>query len=124
MPSANDKFAAATNAEGKFVLSEDRLDWHLWNWARWVEAKWDAELAYTISTATSGPASFDDLCVEMDRYCANVTRAAINSLTPVEACSIFNRLMNDVFRFRGSPEAAWQSARARLARDLYTRGLV
>lgn len=119
-----DKFAPIKRADGKYVLSEERLDWHLENWAVWESATWDAELAYTLTPGFSMSVDFDQMCAEMDRNCAVATKAAIESLTPVEACAVFNKLCKAVFRFRDDPHNAWIRARWRLAHDLYRRGMV
>lgn len=120
----NDKFAPVKRSDG-YALSDARLDWHLENWAVWESSNWDAELAYTLSPGYSMSVDFDQMCAEMDRRCAHATKAAIDSLTPVEACAVFNRLLRAVFRFqREDPHKAWIRARWRLAQSLYRRGMV
>lgn len=119
-----DKFAPVKRSDGKYALSEDRLDWQLENWVVWESAKWDAELAYTLTPGYSMSVDFDQMCAEMDRRCAQTTKAAIESLTPVEQCAVFNKLCKAVFRFREDPIKAWIRARWRLAHDLYRRGMV
>lgn len=119
-----DKFAPIRRHDGLYSLSSDRLDWHLENWAVWESSNWDAELAYTLSSGYSMSVDFDQMCAEMDRRCAYATKAAIESLTPVEQCAVFNRLVAAVFRFREDRQAAWVRARYRLARELYLRGIV
>lgn len=119
----HDKFAPIRRQDG-LALSEDRLDWQLENWAIWESAEWDAELAYTLSPGHSMSVDFDQMCAEMDRRCAQTTKAAIESLTPVEQCAVFNRLLKSVFRFRGDPQGHWLTARWKLAKDLYRRGMV
>lgn len=120
-----DKFAAVRRHDGKYALSDERLNWQLDNWSVWESANWDAELAYTLSQGSSGSIDFDTMCAEMDRRCAHITRAAIHSLTPVEQCAVHNKLLASVFRFpRESADAVWLRARWLLAHDLYRRGLV
>lgn len=119
-----DKFAPIRRQDGKYALSEERLDWHLDNWSVWESSAWDAELAYTMTPGYSMSVDFDQMCAEMDRRCAETTKAAIESLTPVEQCAVFNRLCKAVFRFRDDPHNAWIRARWRLAYDLCKRGMV
>jgi hypothetical protein len=119
-----DKFAPIKRADGRYALSEERLDWHLENWAVWESASWDAELAYTISPGHSMSVDFDQMCAEMDRNCAFATKAAIESLPSIEQCAVFNKLVRAVFRFPGRPDNPWASARWKLAYDLYRRGMV
>ena len=119
-----DKFAPVKRSDGKYALSEERLDWQLDNWAVWESSAWDAELAYTLTPGYSMSVDFDQMCAEMDRRCANVAKAAIESLTPVEQCAVFNKLCRAVFRFREDPHQVWIRARWRLAHDLYRRGMV
>lgn len=120
-----DKFAPIKRSDGKFALSDDRLDWHLDNWAVWEASSWDAELAYTLTPGYSMSVDFDQMCAEMDRRCAYATKAAIESLPPVEACAVFNKLCKAVFRFhREDLTNAWVRARWTLAHTLYRRGMV
>ena len=119
-----DKFAPVKRSDGKYALSEERLDWQLENWAVWESSAWDAELAYTLTPGYSMSVDFDQMCAEMDRRCAHTTKAAIESLSPVEQCAVFNRLCKAVFRFREDPHQAWIRARWKLAYDLYRRGMV
>jgi hypothetical protein len=121
-----DKFAPVKRSDGKYALSEERLDWQLENWCVWESAAWDAELAYTLTPGHSMSVDFDQMCAEMDRRCAHTVKAAIESLTPVEQCAVFNKLCKAVFRFRDEhdPHQAWIRARWRLAHDLYRRGMV
>lgn len=119
-----DKFAPVRRHDGKFTLSDGRLDWQLDNWAIWQSAAWDAELAYTLTQGFSGSIDFDEMCAEMDRRCAFITKAAIESLTVVEQSAVFNKVLASVFRFREDPQAVWLRARWILGYDLYRRGLV
>lgn len=122
---AIDKFSPVKRSDGHYSLSEERLDWHLENWAVWESSRWDAELAYEVSQGYSMSVDFDEMCAEMDRRCASITGAAIASLTPVERGVVCNKLIGAVFRFPRENEAnAWARARWLLARDLYRRGLV
>lgn len=120
-----DKFAPIRRSDGKYALSTERLDWHLDNYAVWESSSWDAELAYTLTPGYSMSVDFDQMCAEMDRRCAQTTKAAIESLTPVEQCAVFNKLLKAVFRFhRDDLDNAWVRARWKLAYDLCKRGMV
>src|SRR5687767_5504296 len=102
------KFAPVKRSDGRYALSEGRLDWHLENWSVWESSNWDAELAYTLSPGYSMSVDFDQMCAEMDRRCAHTVKAAIESLTPVESCAVFNKLQKAVFRFyREELDNAW-----------------
>jgi hypothetical protein len=124
MAVAVDKFAPVKRSDG-YALTEDRLDWHLANWAAWECARWDAELAYEVSQGSSSSVDFEEMCNAMDRQCAAITAAGIASLSEIERGAVVNKLIAAVFRFpRGDLVNAWARARWRLARDLYIRGLV
>ena len=124
MSAVADKFAAIRLHDGSYGLADERLAWHLDNWATWESSNWDAELAYSLSKGYSYSQDFDDLCMKMDRECAYKTKAAIDSLTPVESCAVFNKMVRSVFRFPEDLDSAWVRARWRLRKDLYRRGLV
>jgi hypothetical protein len=124
MSAQPDKFAPIRRHDGSYALSDQRLDWHLENWAVWETSDWDAELAYTLSPGYSMSVDFDQMCAEMDRRCAYATKAAIEGLVPSEQCAVYNKLVGAVFRFRDDPHAAWIRARWLLAKDLYRRGMV
>lgn len=124
MNAQQDKFSAIKLPDGAYGLSDERLDWHLENWARWECSNWDAELAYSLSEGFSYSQDFDDLCMKMDAECAYKTKAAIESLTPVESCAVFNKMIRSVFRFPEDLDSAWSRARWLLRKDLYRRGLV
>jgi hypothetical protein len=125
MATQADKFAPVRRADGSLGLTDERLDWHLDNLARWESAGWDAELAYTVSNATSGGVrDFSDACADVDRWSANETLLAMKGLAPVESAAIFNRIFHTVFRFREDADAAWRRARDKLAHWLHRRGLV
>jgi len=121
---AIDKFAPVKRADG-YALSEERLDWHLANWAQLDRARWDAEHGFEVSRGYSMSVDFDEMCADMDRRCAEATGAAIAGLTPVERAAVMNKLLAMVFRFpREDKQNAWVRARWRLARGLYLRGIV
>lgn len=119
-----DKYEPIRRHDGKRALSDDRLNWQLENWAVWESANWDAELAYTLSPGYSASVDFDEMCAEMDRRCAYIVKAAIESLSAVEQCAVFNKMLAAVFRFREDPLGVWLRSRWKLAHDLYRRGLV
>ena len=124
MSAVADRFAAIRLHDGSYGLSDERLDWQLENWARWESSNWDAELAFCLSQGYSYSQDFDDLCMKMDQECAYKTKAAIESLTPVESCAVFNKMVKSVFRFPEDLNHAWTRARWLLRKDLYRRGLV
>lgn len=121
---AIDKFAPVKRVDG-YALTNDRLDWHLENWACWERSKWDAEHGFEVSRGYSMSVDFDEMCAEMDRRCAEATGAVIAGLTPVERSAVLNKLLASVFSFpREDKNNAWVRARWKLARGLYLRGIV
>jgi hypothetical protein len=70
-------------------VTDDRIEWHLENWANWMHAK--PRMGFDKKStvlASSSSRDFDEMCEEADLYAARATNAAIENLTPAEQAAI------------------------------------
>lgn len=104
-------------------LSDERLDWHLENWTRWMKSG-GVSLGYARMYQV-GRMDFEAMCHAVDRWAARVVDAAIDSLAPADRAAVYHRHLAAIFRFpRESVDAVYRRARERLKIDLSRRGLV
>lgn len=110
-------------------LPEQRVTWHLDNWAEWQR---DQRTDYGYGFANcdgSGACSvsskeFDAMVAEADMRCAQVVDVVISDLVPIESAAIKHFHVGAVFRFpRGSATEAYIRARAYLSLALCRRGI-
>jgi hypothetical protein len=101
-------------------LTEDRVEWHLWNWARWYYASREKGTGYA-SRASGGFENYTtsrsgkDWETEYDEICkrqADATDAIIDGLQPTYKAAIYAKHL----------EGAWALPEASLA--LYYRAAV
>lgn len=93
-------------------LIDQKIDWHLKNWAQWMRGYqvgigYDHASAVVSSTASQ---TFDDMVVAADRQNAKVADACISSLPPIYQGAIYNVYLASVFRFRGDPNDVFVAA--------------
>lgn len=112
-------------------MTDDRLDWHLENWAEWQrDCAGDFGRNYP-SRASGGFISrssqdFDAMVRKADRMCARAVDAILEGCTTAERSAVAYFHIGAVFRFphvgRGA-EIAYQSAREKIRRGLIARGI-
>jgi hypothetical protein len=110
-------------------LIDQRADWHLANWARWMRTC-EVGIGYPHASAglssgglVSGDDSFDHMADEADRQTAKIADAAINELDPRSQCAISNVYLASVFRFRGDIGEVFQAAAEEFWRRAKRKGL-
>lgn len=105
------------------------LEWHLRNWARWMQAQ---ELPDGCPTEASGgilqnfssSPDWDTVYEKNDAWCALNTDAAVRALAPSERAAIDHRYLESVWRFpRNNFEELLEAARMRVRATLIRRGV-
>ena len=111
-------------------VTDDRLDFHLWNWANWhrssvaatVRALWYP--AGASGMAVSHGSDFDGMVAEVDHRCAEAVESALDDCPTAERCAVHHVHLHAVYRPRIGLDAAYGSARLRLAAGLDERGIL
>lgn len=107
-------------------MSDDRLSWHLWNWARWHRLD-PSRLGYP--RKASGGAQcytntdFDAMCNTADDACAEAVEAAINDLPMMEKVAIHHYHLYAVYRSREPIEPIYNRACDAVKKTLTRRGI-
>lgn len=110
---------------GAVRMTDDRLEWHLSNWAAWMQ-RGNGVLGYKILAVygANGSRHLQDWEEEMDDYCARATDACLQDLEPVERCAVEHQWLQAVFRFRpGVFDASLSSAAEKLKKFLDRKGI-
>ncbi len=89
------------------MMSDDRVEWHLWNWGRWHRTPTECYPNHSAGEATE---------------------AALNGMAPRLRLAIYMQYgivthAGAVYRIRGSVEAAFAEAKSALAILLSQRGM-
>lgn len=113
-------------------MTDERLDWHLANWAEYMRPRQsDYGRGYSGRASggmgQSGSRDFDTMVEAADSDCARAVDAIIcGSCTPIEQCAVHHYHLGAVFRFqrigRGA-ELAYESAREKIGAGLVQRGI-
>lgn len=107
----------------------DRIDFHLWNWARWMRSGQEVDgFPGRAGVCSSGGTSksFDEMAESEDQRCAKVVNVILDNLPPAQRISIYMErgIMGRVFRFeRLTYEKALEFGKAALGRELSRRGV-
>lgn len=109
-------------------MTEDRVEWHLWNWSRWMyggktmHLRERSRASCGVGNGTVG--DFDDMVELADRSCAEVTDACIDGLPEAERSCVYAKHLQGPWDF---PESAlgviYRQAMDRLGPMLARRGL-
>lgn len=111
-------------------MSDDRLDWHLWNWSNWQRSSFAGsvrELWYPGASEAIGishSTTFDELVAAVDHRCAEAVESALDDCPTAERCAVHHVHLHAVYRPRIGLQAAYGSARLRLAAGLDERGIL
>lgn len=110
-------------------MDDDRLRWHLDNWAYWQRNRASDYGRGAPPQAAGGFVSgnssdFEDMVARVDQRCANAVDAIVHKLDPVERCSVYHFHMAAVFRFpRLDKGLAYRKARVAIRAGLLRRGI-
>ena len=103
-----------------------RLDWHLWNWSRWMRSDGTAD-GYPgkspVFIAGGNSRAVAEMEEDCDKRCAIAVDAIMHGLSTPERAAISHRYLHAVFRFpRNNLPYLLREARLKIARGLVARG--
>jgi hypothetical protein len=118
--------ALADYASGK--MSDERLDWHVWNWARWHRARGrrqgDHQGRASGGIGKSGSSDFDAMVAAEDTRSAYAVEAIVNDLPAPQSNALHHVQLEAVFRFtRADPRPHYDAALAAIRAGLVKRGI-
>lgn len=108
-------------------MTEDRVEWHLWNFANWERGGWRGQLAMPSRSGCVqvDHADFDKMVEEADRRCAEATGAVISALPANERAAVHAKHLETLWTL---PERVlglyYRSAVGLVGRGLDRRGIV
>ena len=121
--------AVATRPHLGPTLTQDRIEWHMWNWEQWMHRK--TREGYEPGTA-SGFGNLETFDTDSQRgfelYCINSAKAVQAiiegfSLRLKLAVNVQHGLVAAVFRLPGGHAAAYEEACALVGSQLAKRGI-
>jgi hypothetical protein len=126
---ASDPKPAVRKGDGG--MTEQRLDWHLENWAEWHfrhnKVGYGAPSRAGSGLGRSHRTTFEDMVESADTRCAEAVEASVDDLTPIERFAVHHVHLAAVYRFpreaRGHQEA-YERARAKIKRGLGSRSIL
>lgn len=113
------------------AVTEDRIEFHLWNWSRWMGVRVVALPPGAPKKASGGMgvshrSDVDTMTRAADNRCAAAVDAIIDGLSPIERAAIHHFHLEAVFRFPRvglGAEKAYALARDRIGFELDRRGI-
>ena len=108
-------------------MTEDRVDWHLANWARWMR---DGHVGTGYSSRASGGigqssnSDFESMCKNADNRCAFAVQAVIDGLSDAKRCALHHEYLHAVYLLKWPLDVALREARYLVGRDLDRRGIM
>lgn len=74
-------------------MTDDRVDWHLWNWAIHMRRGTSNHLKHRNAASSgigrSGSEDFDQMVDSADKRCAEATGTAIDDLPKNDRCAVY-----------------------------------
>lgn len=135
VPARDSQIGSASGAEmnaivrARVYMTEDRIDWHLWNWERWMTFNSvPGRLPRCASGGVSGYTSLDwDSSAdyfELDIRLGAAVQAVIDGLSQRQqiAVKVQHGIMSAVYRLRDHSDA-YEQARAEIGCGLHRRGI-
>lgn len=112
-----------------FGMTEERLTWHLENWAAWQRRRFGEFRRLWYPRKASGNfqcdhSDFDDMVEQADTRCAKAVEAILSDLTVIQECAIHHQLLAAVYNFpRANFEQQYGFARELIRKGLTLRGI-
>lgn len=111
-------------------MSDDRLDWHLWNWSAWqsrsryaaFRALW-FPVRSVIGVGNMHSPDFDEAVGQVDAACARAVEAGLGGCSPAERAAVHHRHLEAVWRVRGDLDAFYRAALEKVRTHLTRMGI-
>jgi hypothetical protein len=109
-------------------MTDDRIDWHLWNWERWMRRDRGRGAGYPRQASggigRSHRSDFDTMVETADSRCARAVDAIVGGLTPACRGALYNKHGLAVFRGIRDEPGHYDEARRVIGRKLTRKGIV
>lgn len=111
---------------GSGRMTDDRLEWHLWNWSRWmrggkVTVGFQKE---TVGMFSGASAHFDDMADANERRLASICDVVVTGLPYSHYAAISNKHLYTVYKFpRNNEEKCLELGMEGLRSGLEVRGI-
>lgn len=107
-------------------MTEDRLSWHLDNWAQWMgkRASTNGYPSRSMVIGKSNSSDFDTMVANADIRCAVAVDTIVDDLSARERAAVYHRHLAAVWRIRGDMEECYEDARMTLRIGLNKRGIL
>lgn len=107
--------------------TEDRVEFHLDNWAGWMRSGQEVDrLPNKSSGLSSGGSSkaFDDMAEASDRRVAHLVNTIIDDMMAAHQSAIYHHYLHAVFRYpRGNKETLLAEAKLLVGKGLAAKGV-
>jgi len=108
-------------------MTEDRVEWMIWNWARWMHAGKSSHLRAKTSSVgkTSSGSTFDEMVETVDKRCAAATDSCVDALRPNDKAAVYAMHLQGRW-YLPDPMLAphYRTAVVEIGRNLDRRGIV
>lgn len=108
-----------------FGMTDDRLEFHLWNWEQWMHRS-KVDRGYPRKSAggwTDGNSDFDTMVERVDARCARAVDAIIDGLPSPQRIAVHIRHLAAKWPGRIDIETEYSGACERIKRELTKRGI-
>ena len=107
-------------------MTDDRVDWHLWNWSQWMRRN-SHRLGYprlaSGGMGRSAHSDFDEMVQAADARCARAVDAIIEALPAAQRIAVHHKLLASVYRVRADLATSYADACDRIRRELMRKGI-
>lgn len=107
------------------VVESPRVDWHMFNWERYMRSVGLLNLAYSASQGHRGGSDFEGMCRDSDQVSALAVDALIQDLSPARQASVWvEHGLTAVWRFpRENRSVLYAEAKEAIGKGLKARGI-
>lgn len=108
-------------------MTPERTEWHLSNWARWMQAPGHSRLSVRMASLEGGYShglDFDDLCDDADATAAKATNAVLNDLDSLVRKAVYAAYLGERWNCGLLLSPIVEAAKAEVGTRLNRRGIL